>query len=342
MLETTKEKEYKNPFKLPKHSLRDGTKVWNDCDELFAMVPKMKRTEKFRLSHQHYFLTKERFGSEVRGDEITSRTPRTGNLTFTASFSLEYVNSIGEGRVYNICAFTGMTGELPNAERVSFDGENGAEITLHGEIEQNGVWVPGPAKDKMIYTALMLSRQVEGNVTGAKNYNSRDYDIIRVNEEAILDAKIEVRDLARKADRAMEEIEADLDLLLTLAKTISDDYPYTGAKTLNAMRDFLAPFVDTKPELVIEKIKNLDVNRIKVDISDAIDRGIIVNDNTAKGWMFGKRKGTNKGIVNYLESDSPERQRTILESFLTSDAGTASKAYLRQALDKEKAGQISE
>jgi hypothetical protein len=58
--------------------------------------------------------------------------------------------------------------------------------------------------------------------------------------------------------------------------------------------------------------------------------------------MFGKRKGTNKGIVNYLESDSPERQRTILESFLTSDSGTASKAYLRQALDKEKAGQISE
>lgn len=339
MSETVKEKE--TFFKLPKHSLRDGTKVWNDCDELYAKVPKMKRTEKFRLSQQHYFMPKERNGSETRGDETTHRTPRTGNLVFTAGYTLEHVGSDGTSRVYNICAFLGTTGEIPNPEKIIFEGESGGEIILHGEIEKDGKWVDGPVKDKMLYTALMLSRQTEGNVTGARNYNSREYDFIRVDEEAILDNKIHLRDLARTADREMEKVEADLDLLFTLAKTISPSYPYTGAKTVNAIRDYLAPFVDRDPALVIDKIKNLDANRIKVDISDAIDRGIIENDSASKGWFFAKRKNS-KGIVNYLETDTVDRQRLILDSFLMSDPGAAAKAYLRQALDKERAGQISE
>lgn len=335
-------KEDNKVFKLPKHSLRDGTKVWNDCDELFALVPPMKRTEKFRLSSQHYFPVKERHGSEVRGDEVTSRNARTGRLNFTASFPLEYVDAQGNGRVYNICAFLTTAGELPQPEIVAFDGADGGEITLYGQIEKDGKWVDGPVRDKMIYTALMLSRQVEGNVTGARNYNSRDYDFIRVDEEAILDTKMEIRDLARKADRAMEEVEKDLDLLFTLAKTISVDYPYTGTKTLNAIRDYLAPFIDKDPATVLDRIQNLDANRIKVDISDAIDRGIIQNDPAAKGWIFAKKKSGNKGIVNYLESDSDDRQRAILDQFFVSDPGAAAKAYLRQSLDKERAGQISE
>lgn len=314
-----KEKEKEQPFVLQQFETRDKTMVWNDCPELFEKVPVMKEVEYFQVCQNNYVPTRQRFGNEAQGQaEETKFIKTTGTHTISGNFTITHGS-----RNHKICAWLTSRESGPEPLSLTISGDEGGRLVLHknNEIHQR-MWV-----------AMMLSPQNENNILGLKNFGDTQYLYYHLDPEADLQAKVDAREKRRAADREYEKIESDEDLLYVLAYSMVPADPYNGPKNRNMLIDYMAPFVDNKPDLVMEKIAELDANRVKVDIKDALDAGIIQNDKNAYAFIFAKEEGSKRGIISYLETDSENRQLQILQQFMAGTQGAAAKAIMRKALE---------
>jgi len=316
---------------------RDGLTVYNDLpDEIWRRIPAMRQVEKFRLSERNWTTVRAVTGDERKGQlEVVTNAKASGDFVFTAKFNVDYsyevkrktapgqpqdVETVMGSSTIIAYTTTGPDGPIPLVK--VFSGKEGGLVILNRNNRE----------DALIYIALMMAPPKEGNLLGMKNYHGLPPDIIHIDEEKLIADRLAQGDLRRAADRAYEDIENDLDLMYVLARSMSDNYPYDGAKSILHLKDYMRAFVDRAPQLVLAKIKELDISRLREDIKDALNLKLIENDSTSNSFIFPNKEG-NKGIVSYLATDNEGAQARILYQFLNSPDGSKAKAYMRKELD---------
>lgn len=312
---------------------KNGTSIYNDLpDEIWERIPPMKEVERFKLAHRHYVPVQQRVGNEKEGiRETTSGVYVSGEWSFDAKFNATWNfkttdsdgNEITRLVSSKVCAFETTNDDGPVALTINISGR---ETNGFLRLERSN------PVDVLIYLFLRLAPQVENNLLGVPNHHEAPYDIEYVDDDAAQMARVKMYQVQEEARKSFDEIKEDTTLLYALANSMSQNAPYVGPKTQIHMLDYMLPWLNNHPDLVLKQIQNLDNITLDVDIKDGIDRGIILNDTAAKGFIFPDKTDASKGIVNYLDSDSADAQIKILKKHLMSAAGKNAKLFLRSKL----------
>lgn len=296
---------------------------FNECDHLFAKVPEMKDKEVFELCPHMWVNQRARTGSDQKAEGEQVRFVQTvGKFPFSASFTIQDPET---GHPYKICAYNSSDGNGPIPIRSVFDGDSGAQIVLHKKNTDH----------KLLFIAMMMNPYNENNCLGLKPPHGETFMFRRRDDDAAVLAQYEKIQKRERVFEAYKAIKETPDLLLDLARSLDPNSPYAGNSATPYLVAYIQPFLETNPDRVMKCIDQLDVNRLKLAIADAQNLGLLENSYGEKGWIFPK-KDKSKGIVNYKEGDTAERQSRILEEFLTSDAGAVSKQYLLKIIETEK------
>lgn len=296
---------------------------FNECDHLFAKVPDMKDQEIFELCPHMWVNQRARSGSDQKAEGEQVRFVQTvGKFPFSASFTIQDPET---GHPYKICAYNSSDGNGPIPIRAVFDGDSGAQIVLHKKNTDH----------KLMFIAMMMNPYNENNCLGLKPPHGETYMFRRRDDDAAVLAqyeKIQKRERVLEAYKSIKEVP---ELLYDLARSLDINSPYSGNKATPYLVAYIQPFLENNADRVMKCIDQLDVNRLKLAIADAQNLGLLENSPGERGWIFPK-KDKNKGIVNYKEGDTAERQHRILEEFLGSEAGNVSKQYLLKIIETEK------
>lgn len=337
-----KEKEEKSVevARLPLHIHKGdrGEVRYNDLpDEVWAKIPPMGEVETFRMAQRHYIQAREITGDEKKGQrEVISGVHVSGTHMFTARFPVSFTfktaeeekdpNSVGKVLTAKICAFQSADDNGPVALMLEFNGKENGFVKLYRSNPMH----------QLLYLALRLSPQLNGNILGLLNFSDTPPDFEYVDLVGEQQTRVDSWDKSQKATAEFYAIVEDNDeAAYALAVSMNPNAPYNGGKSKVAVKDYMRTWIEQKPELVLERIKSLDQIKLDVELKEALDRGIIKNDKEARGFIFPDR-GNKKGIVNYLETDTDEAQLRILKTYFLNSDNSKDKVYLRTKLEESR------